>query len=134
MGRTLTTIERAGFLVRNPAVAARVTMHEWLVDHFGWDQMPGGPWQIEYRAIPTWGLAVSDSLGTVVIFPDASGTLRFTVHADGSFDPEVVNAPVYQSPTNNSVAQSIEDLKMGVSRIGVVLIAVYLVGTWLQSR
>lgn len=65
---------------------------------YGYNQIAHDP--AYERLIPAAGKAVSDSVhGHVVIYPDASGVLRYT-----AVPPEIaqeISKPTYQSPTGN---------------------------------
>ena len=82
--RALTAGEVAGFLTRNPSVAAQVAAFQQYKTYIGYSQ-DSSTWSNWFAQnipgfIPQYGEAVNDSvLGTVFVFPDAYGNLQYTV-------------------------------------------------------
>lgn len=110
----MTDLEIAAFLARHPAVAARVLAFAEVVATVGYDQVPvfPGGWEfwtydiLDYwlnklpSSIPASGMAVWDETlhGWVILFPDANGTVRFTLSNNAGAALQI-NKPAYESPT-----------------------------------
>jgi hypothetical protein len=76
----------------------------------------------------TTGYSFTDEIyGNVILSSDARGNLH--IIGNSPVSPDVINQPVYTSPSGNSVVQSVEDLLTGLSstvKLALVLGAGYL--------
>jgi hypothetical protein len=134
MGRTMTAAEISDLLGRNSEVSGRVTAFENIVDMTGYDQQPStvlGPFvsaPLELP-IPSWGYAFRDAVyGNVVIFPDASGLLRYTCDLPAGLVEEIQQPP-FVSPTGNSWSQTLKDLQDAIEKLlGSVVVGLVVYG------
>lgn len=96
--RRLNVYEVNDFQLRHRDVLAKIHKFEELLRLMHYDQTrPNAAFQ---RLIPSWGFGVQDPrFGAVVVHPDASGILRYTV-APAAIAAEI-NKPTYRSPTGN---------------------------------
>lgn len=84
--RALSGSEVDTLLARNPSIAARVLEWNALISTLDWSQVQqaGGLFEFTFHipgAIPANGICFTDSsYGDVIIFPDASGVLHFTIN------------------------------------------------------
>lgn len=101
MSRVLSDHEIFDLLGSHPREAQRVKDHEELFGLYGWstwDQIAGDVYAegIELP-IPPRGFVIDDNeYGHVVVFPDASGVLRFVTTENESFVDEIAK-PVFVS-------------------------------------
>lgn len=101
MARNLTPDEVDALLASDWDLAQRVWAHRQGVTLWGWDQVANANLGPDVLNIPARGYTVDYApLGTVVIFPDAAGTLHFLLpqsSAEQSVAVEVAK-PSYVSP------------------------------------
>lgn len=84
--RALTAPEVDSLLSRNPSIAARILEWNTLLSTLDWSQVHESDlFTVTFGipgAIPSNGICFTDSTyGDVIIFPDASGVLHFTINA-----------------------------------------------------
>jgi hypothetical protein len=132
MQRELNSAEVSDLLNRNFELQGKVLQHMRIVDSGQWDQiwLNTPRWTIfspvegaiAVLPIPTWGLAIDDDkYGTVVVFPDAKGTLHFSAEVAPQLAGEI-NKPPFLSPAGNTLEQFFEDLKTAVGRTAALMI------------
>lgn len=132
MQRELTTAEVSELLSRNYDLARRVSEHKIIVAQGGWSQVTtAGGWLsglLSYP-IPPGGLAVhDDKFGAVIVFPDAAGALHFNADVASSA-VNAVNLPPYESPTGNTMTQTLSDIEAAAHRLLTgLLIGLVVVG------
>jgi len=129
MSRLLTSEEISDVLGRHPEVAARVVSFENIVSMTGYEQNPSTVWgpfvsNALELPIPYWGYSfVDDIFATVVIYPNVSGNLIYSCDVPAAIG-EQIDLPPFVSPTGNTFAQMLEDLKAGAG----VLVRSVIVG------
>ena len=104
MARALTSAEVQTILSQDPALADRVRTHESIVARFGWDQ--NAQMRNDSLPIPVRGYTAQTSLGSVILFADANGTLHYTLaqSAQELATAAEVMQPSYSSPDEGIVA------------------------------
>lgn len=114
MARSLSDPEIQELFSEVPGLYDRTVQHDQFVTANGWSQVA---WALrEDLPIPVRGTAVNAPLGTVILFPDASGILHYILMEtaqDKSLANEV-QKPTYESPTPGLI----EELNALLGKVG----------------
>lgn len=99
MARKLNDYEVQLLFTDNPDLYQRTVAHDDFVSRFGWDQVSWAT--VDTMPIPVRGYTVTDpQLGTVIVFPDSSGTLHYiaTTTPQEQSVAGTIMQPSYESP------------------------------------
>jgi hypothetical protein len=137
MSRLLTNTEISGFLFRHPVIASRVAVTRGAIalgayDVNVYDRIAAGQLILSFPGLifPN-GLQVSDSEYALVTIQPTNEAIWFSGWSPVNGDAEKEE---YVSPSGNTPSQILMDALGTLSKLGIGLIGVYLVGSYLKGR
>lgn len=121
--RPMTGTEVAALLARHPWVAAKVAAHNALASVLDCTNVPDDRELVQFQGpIPGQGIRVDDVLGEVVIFPDATCDLRYTLLGpEAVFDPGQLDEPWIPEPVPHE-GGVLEDLGELARKVPLLLV------------